>query len=328
VLTPLVLLALNIWVTPLFQIRYNIAILPAAALLVASGFRYFDSKINLNKYPLGVLSVLAVQIFLLLWIAYTQLAMYTEFWPDKPRWNQAIAQMTAARQSLEPAIVEINDSSVAAYYDRIYGIRRNISIDVAWRDHTPEEMRTMVGKLENAPSVWAVMRSDVPSTWDAVAALSGGRGVGYRDSVMNVIFYRFDTETSDTLTFRFGDQLRYDGGIGHQFYARIGKPFCLPIELQLLALQPLDGTYFAGLSLTQGYNTQRTRWDGMLGIHEAGDQINLEPCLDVPSETPRGPHHLRLVLYHENDSKRLPLIEADNLYWGTELMLATVSVDE
>jgi hypothetical protein len=146
---------------------------------------------------------------------------------------------------------------------------------------------------------------------------------------MNLIFYRFDAERSDHLRFRFGELLRYESGIGHQFYVRTGKTFCVPVKLALTALHPLDGSYSAGLSLTQGYNTLRARWDGALGTHQSGERMTLAPCLDVPANEPPGVHYLRLVVYRGNDLNRVPVIEGpleSDLYWGTEIMLATVSV--
>jgi hypothetical protein len=327
--TPVALLALNAWVTPVFQIRYTIAILPAGALLMAYGLRH----VELPAHVVGSRWVKPVRwgltAFLLLWLAYTQLAMYTQFWPDKPRWNEAAQQMVAARQPLEPVLMDVNASSVMAYYDRQLGLRQGVTVDVAWYDPTPEAMTTLVEKLAAAPSVWAVMRSDRPTTWDTVAALTNGREVGYRDSVMNVILYRFDqtASASDALRFRFGDSWQVDSGIGHEFYARRGASFCLPVAIALTALQPPTGDYTVRLQLTQGYSALRTQWEQVL--LDSADTVTLSPCLDIPADTPSGPHHLRLVI--EQNQSRLPVIEGaadSDLYWGTELVLATVSVDD
>lgn len=319
-LTPLALLLLNMTLTPVFQIRYNIAVLPAGALLIAYALRQVHLPGTAGRFS-G-----ALRLFLLVWLVYTQLAMYTEFWPDKPRWQAAIAQMTRARDPLVPAVTDINPSSPAAYYDRLLGIRRGIALDLSWREDTPQETARIAGRLQNAPSVWAVLRTDRPSTWDMVALLQEGRGVAYRDSVMNVIFYRFDADAQSALRFRFGDVLAYESGIGHQFYARAGEAFCPPLDLRLTALKTLDEGWAAGLALTQGYNTLRARVDMPLNPADPGGDIALRPCLSVPPDTPPGPHHLRLVVYHQHDGQRLPLVEDETLYWGTELMLAVAHI--
>jgi hypothetical protein len=368
-LTPIVVLALNAWVTPVFQLRYMIGILPAGALLTAYGLRHigqfsgFSSPFTVfskdkehggdlggctRRYvprfltrPSSLATHYSLLVTFVLWFAYTQLVMYTEFWPDKPRWNEAVAAMIAARQPLEPAITDFLPQSVVAYYDRQMGLRRGVTLDLSWRDHSAEGMRALVAKLAAAPSLWAVLRTDIPVNWDAVASLTDGRRVGYRDSVMNVIFYRFDVcadapcsdNTNDqNLRLRFGSHLRYEGSIGHQLYARTGERFCVPVDLTLTTLQPLDSSYTVGLYLTVGYNTLRARWDMPLGAHKASEPITLAPCLDIPADTPRGPHHLRLIVYQQDDAvNRLPVIEGpahSNLYWGTEIILANVSVDE
>ena len=204
-LTPVILFALNAWYAPLFQIRYTIAILPAGALLVAYGLRHMWLPRYRCVYT-------ALALFLLLWIGYTQLAMYGELWPEKPRWDEAVRQAGAARDPLEPAITGIADKSVAAYYSRHFGLDDGIAIDMAWRDHTPEEVNHRVAVLDDTPSVWTFMSTSHPQTWDVVVALSDGRDVGYRDTVMNMIFYRFDRAGNPDRSwrFRFGSKLRYD----------------------------------------------------------------------------------------------------------------------
>lgn len=358
-ITPVVLLALNAWVTPVFQIRYNIALLPAGALLAAWGL-WMVSQLALplpthsgvrNQIPDRQLltkvtfalrtpyPALIVTVLLLIQIAYTELAMYTQFWPEKSRWNAAVAQMVAARQPLEPALLDFTAESVVAYYDRQMGLRRGISINLGWRDHTPTELRTLVEKLQRAPSVWVVMRSNYPNDWDALAALNGTRVVGYRDSVINVVFYRFDLPSAlgdglnplaqDHLRFQFGDLLAYTGGIGHQLYVRAGETFRLSVPLTLTTLQPLNSSYTVGVYLTEGYNTQRARWDMPLPAHQSGETITLMPQWTLPADLPPGIDHLRLIVYQGDPaSNRLPLLESDQrLYWGTELIFAEVIVD-
>ncbi len=274
-ITPLILLAVNAWIRPIFQIRYTIAILPAWALLIAYGLRFSfqRSAVSGQQYARktsGIFSVSSVPLWfrfilpiaLLIWLAYTQLAMYTQFWPDKPRWEEAVQQMTAIRQPLEPAITAISPQSPAAYYDRQYGIRQGIALDLSWRWQETVGINRYVEHVADSPSVWVVMPSNVVSTWDTIVGLSGGRHVGYRDSVMNMIFYRFDAGEGDNLHFRFGDDVAYDGGIGHRLYARAGEPFCF--HTSLTALRPLENEKIEW-QLTQGYGTVRTALSTEIG---------------------------------------------------------------
>jgi 4-amino-4-deoxy-L-arabinose transferase-like glycosyltransferase len=351
-ITPLTLLVINVQARPIFQIRYTIAILPAWALLVAYGLRFSGQlsavsfqqntknaaqrrngaeaqkkaiysvfSVTERSLPVGLWFKIVLPAALVIWLAYTQLTMYTEFWPDKPRWDEAIRQMTAIRQPLEPAITSITPQSPAAYYDRIYGIRRGIALDLSWRWQESDDMRRYVAHVVNAPSVWTVMPSNFVSTWDAVAELLNSRHIGYRDTVMNLIFYRFDSGTGDGLHFRFSDALAYDGGIGQQLYALTGAPFCF--DMTMTALKPLENEKIEW-QLTQGYGTVRAALTAEIGAHPTGDSIKFSPCIDIPSESPLGPHHLRVSI--RDNSELFPLIESKNLYWGEQLVLAQVSV--
>ncbi len=303
-LLPLALFVLNTAYRSLFQIRYTLPLLPALALLLAAGAR------PLRWLPLLVLVVI-------------QLTTYAQFWPEKPRWNNAVEQAAAVRQPFEPVLLDISPYSPAAYYDRLYSLRRGIALDLGWRWQEAAEMQVYVDHLRASPSVWLAMPSSTASTWDAVTALLPDHGVGYRDSVMNMIFYRFDHSGGDDLRFRFGEVLNWEDGIGHQLYARRGEPFCLDVRLR--ASQPIDSSYALALALTQGYDTQRAAQTFPLATAEVGAMLDLAPCIDVPADNPPGPHHLRVQIVH--DGAALPLIEADNLYWSDELFMAQVSVE-
>lgn len=338
-ITPLTLLAINAWSRPIFQIRYTLVILPAWALLAAYGLRFSfqrpsfsgqqDIEIETRRGIFQEImrawagvqhAVPLLQLAFVVWLAYTQLAMYTLFWPEKPRWDEAVRQMTTRRQPLEPAITSIPPQSPAAYYDRQYGIRQGITLDLSWRWQETEDINRYVNHVANAPSVWVVMPSNLASTWDAVAGLLDSRHIGYRDSVMNMIFYRLDAGAGDNLHFRFDDALVYDGGIGHRLYARTGEPFCF--HTTMTALKPLDNEKIEW-QLTQGYDTVRAALSAEIGAYSTGQSINFSPCIDIPLESPPGPHHLRMSVMHDTP---LPLIESENLYWGEQLVLAEVSV--
>jgi hypothetical protein len=340
-LTPLVLLALNAWVSPVYQLRYVIGILPAGALLVAYGLRYVGdftafaargSKSYDRKYPVlstGALYITPLQsivvLILIIWIVYAQLAAYPNFWPGKPPWRESIQRVIQTRTAFEPAITDLAPYSVAAYYDEQLGLRQGIALDLSWREHTPQEMRDYVALMQDAPSVWTIQPTNTGKTWNTIAALSEGRGVGYRDSVANMIFYRFDRAADDALNFSFGDSLRYDGTINLRETVKQGERLCL--DLPLAVLNDLDGSYSAGLHVIAGYNVLLAQWDQGLETPRTGDALDLNACMDIPAETPLGEHHLYLMIYKwHNPDERLPVIEHGEFYWGDVLVIGTLEV--
>lgn len=325
VVTPLALLALNAWIIPVYQVRYVIAILPAGALLAAYGLRW------LNIRERRVLTELAFW-GLLGWIVYAQLALYGAFWAAKPAWEQTIAEVVETRRPLEPAITDFIPYGAAAYYDRALGVRRGITLDLSWRLHTAAEAWALTSVFDNEPTVWALLPVNTAKSWHILAALDAGRGASYRASLVNMVFYRFDTNTPDDLSFRFGDMLHYVSGPGadRQLITRAGGDLC--VRLELAALQPLQDEYSYGLHLVDiSGQITAAGVDAGLGIHDAGDTITLARCLNIPAETPPGAYHLELVIYEWATVKRLILLEdsGDNpLAWGDVLSLAAVTVRE
>ncbi|HLV37045.1 MAG TPA: glycosyltransferase family 39 protein [Spirillospora sp.] len=320
-LTPAGLLLLDAWIPSLFQVRYTLAILPAGALLVAYATSWVGT---FDAVRFSRQAALAAQIGLLALLVYTQLTIYPYVWPPKSRWDEAARQMAEARHPLEPAITAIPAHSPAAYYDRQYGIRQGIALDLAWRWQEPADIQRYVEHLSRAASVWVVMPSTYASAWDAARALLADRRIGYRDSVMDMLFYRLDKSGGDDLRFQFGDLLEYRGGIQHQLYAHPGEDFCF--RLSLTALADIAGKHHANFYLTQGYNTLRAETTVDLGPHPAGAIIDLAPCIPVPADTPAGPHHLRLRIHNPESGQSLPLLEHGDLYWGDVLIFALVHV--
>lgn len=312
---PVSLLLLNVLVRPVFQIRYTLPMLPAFALIVAPGIETLFSWSFLNSFRL-------LRFVLLLLVLFLQLATYSWFWPNKPDWETTILRMTQTRELLEPAITSIAAHNPTAYYDRLYAVRQGISLDLAWRWQETEAIRDYVARLRPSPAIWVVMPSSLASTWDAVTALmADGWRVGYRDTLMDMIFYRFD-RTGDDLHFRFADVLAWTGGLGHEWYARVGELFCF--ELNLQTLQPINANYTLDVALTQGYNTRHVSQTIPLNAGAADTSIAVPVCLDIPPDILAGSHHLRLrVLY--NDAP-LVLLEGENLYWSEELFIALVTV--
>lgn len=184
-------------------------------------------------------------------------------------------------------------------------------------------MAAYVNHMRKADSVWVVMPSTYVSTWDGLRELLAERQVGYRDSVMDMIFYRLDSGAAGDLEFRFADQWRYDGSIRNHLYAIPGEDFCFTFSLTALSDIPTGSTI--DFELTQGYGTVRAKITQDLGAYAAGDTAELAPCIPVPADNPPGPHHLRARIYDSN-GRALPLLEGDVLYWGDILIFALVSV--
>jgi uncharacterized membrane protein len=319
--TPAALLLLNHFVPAFFQVRYAIAVLPAAALLIGYGI---NTVLNLRRTDRIGRVITAGGGVLLLGILYTHLTVYPFVWPAKPDWDGAVQRMTAARQPLEPAITLIPDIIPAAYYDRLYGIRQGIALDLNWRWQEPDMIADAVAHMGSAESVWLVMPSTFVSTWDAVRHLLADREVGYRDSVMNLVLYRFDRGTGGDLRFDFADFLAYDGGIRHVLYALPGEDFCFTLALAVLKdfAQPFAVDYY----LTQGYGTIRALQTEAIGQPAGGMTLNLQPCLPIAPDAPSGPYHLHLRIYNQSSGQTLPLLENGETYWSDSLVLGLVHV--
>lgn len=330
-LTPIGLLALNAWVAPVYQVRYVIALLPAGALLAAYGFRHIalPSRLGLTAFWSKRLQSGLAAAFVLVF-GVTQLSAYGYFWWDKPAWEPTIRNVTTTRQPLEPTITDFVPYSPAAYYDSFLHLRQGISLDLSWRLHSAEEARALADLFQNEPSVWVALPVNTAKTWHITAELDRTRHVGYRSSLVNMIFYRFDAGDTDDLRFRFGDLLRFENGptADQQLSVHAGQPLC--VDLSLTALQALDNQYSAGLHLVDLPGTANlAAWDGGIGSANAGETRELSPCLDIPASTPPGHYHLELVVYNWATVQRLPVIEdgaGEGLGWQDLIGLAGVEV--
>jgi hypothetical protein len=312
--TPLAALALNVWMPLLYHVRYLIAILPAGALLVAYGLRHVFRRL--------------LALVLLACLVGVQFVAYDRFWPGKPSWEPTVRRMIAARQPGEPSLTYIADCCVEAYYDGHLGIRDGAALDLSARRHSPAEVRDRVASLAGAPSVWLIMPGNLPETWDAAWALADGRGIGYRDGVELMRFYRFDRDADDALRFRFGDLLRYDGGAANPQRVSPGGSVC--VDVALTALMAVDGSYSAGVHLVDAGNALVAQWDGGIAESSAGERVRVAPCLDIPAGTPAGDYHLHLVVYDWATVERLPVIEggAEGVLWGDALLFSATTVVE
>jgi hypothetical protein len=323
IITPAALLILNMLVAPVYQVRYVIAILPAGALLVAAGLRYLP---RLQRLSIRLQTALIA--ILLGWLAYTQITMFREFWPEKSPWQPTMQRVDAARQPLDLIVTDFAPISPAAYYNERLHIRSGFALDLSWRLHTFSELRPLLDRFADTPSIWVALPVNTAKTWHIAALLDQTRHIAYRDSLVNMIFYRFDLGDSDDLAFQFGSALRVrrSPDAAQQFDVRPGDPLCVEIDFE--PLQPLDGSLSVGLHLVDlTGNHSLAQHDAGLGTAGPGQLLTLAPCLTIPPDAPPGAYHLELAVYNWATLERLPVWEGMNpTGWGNVLMLAAVDV--
>lgn len=330
-ITPIGLLALNQWFAPVYQVRYAIAMLPAGALLLAYGLRHIHipawlrlGRSNSQYFAAGIISVLV------LWLVTVQLTMYPELWPPKPSWETTIKSMINARQPLDATITDLAAYSPAAYYDRQLGLRRGIGLDLSWRLHTPSEVRSLVDKLQPSESIWIALPVNTAKSWQVAAQLDSQRGIGYRSSLGNMVFYGFSQANRDDLQFQFGDQVRLEGQLSsdQELSATAGEELC--IDLNLYTLTASDDSLSVGVHLVDiTGNINAAQWDNGFGTHAANETVTLMPCLAIPADTVAGAYHLELTLYKWATVERLPVLETGGstpVGWGDVVMMQPVAV--
>jgi hypothetical protein len=265
---------------------------------------------------------------LLGWLAYTQITMFREFWPEKSPWQPTMQRVDAARQPLDLIVTDFAPISPAAYYNERLHIRSGFALDLSWRLHTFSELRPLLDRFADTPSIWVALPVNTAKTWHIAALLDQTRHIAYRDSLVNMIFYRFDLGDSDDLAFQFGSALRVrrSPDAAQQFDVRPGDPLCVEIDFE--PLQPLDGSLSVGLHLVDlTGNHSLAQHDAGLGTAGPGQLLTLAPCLTIPPDAPPGAYHLELAVYNWATLERLPVWEGMNpTGWGNVLMLAAVDV--
>ncbi len=327
-LTPAVLLALNAWVLPVYQIRYVIAVLPALALLSAAGIDHLSRFPRLARWH-PYLPPLLVIVITGFWLGINQ-TNFRWFWAAKPDWTAPIQQVIQSRQPLEPIITDLAAHDPAAYYADHLGLRSGLALDLSWRLHHLTEIHQIVERLNDEPVLWVALPSNTAKSWQIMTELDRTRQVSYRASYQNIIFYRFEGRGANDLAFQFGEQLALvNAPTAEQLMAvQPGAEVCATLELR--ALQTIDERYSIGLHLVDWTgNRSIAGWDGGLGAHHAGDSFSLTPCLTVPSDALPGYHYLQWIIYDWSTLQRLPVIEASAeppLTWGEVMVLAAVDV--
>ncbi len=311
-LTPLVVLAANAYVAPLYQPRYIIGILPALALLIAYGLRHIFWKPLATALLIGLVSA--------------QLLAYPAFWPNRPHWKESIGNVIAARRPGEPTLTLLAPQSIEAYYDRLLGLRNAQTIDLAERISDFAELRILIEGLKDEPSIWIVLPTNVGATWDIAALLDRDRQVGYRDSVVNVIFYRFDRGTLGSRSFRFGDSLQVEAAQANRAEAQPGDTIC--VTLTLTVLKPLGQEYSAGLHLVNEANTLIAQQDSGLNAPAVGQQFDTARCVEIPLQAAPGTYYLHWVIYNWVNGQRLSVLEGEgaDVFWGDTYVVGHVEV--
>lgn len=312
------LFAINARGLSILQLPYLIPIVPAWSLLIA----YLLSEmwiLFVKNRRIG----LALTVFFTGWIIYTQLATYHTHWQAKPDWRSAVLNVDTNREVDEPALIYLNLQSPLAYYAYQTGLLDGISINLSWREFAPQEIWQIADSLENASTVWGIVAMQAPQSWDAIVALSESRGVSYRDEVEGSVFYQFDTESEEALTFTFGTDsenqlLAHHGEFYTRYQANSGDEICVPIRLEALA--DISDDYAISLQLTRDYDELIARVDEVPGEYIRGDIIEEELCFTKPDEDD---FHLRLIIYNSQTSDPLYVME-DNFVWGQYLMRGTV----
>lgn len=306
--TPGVLLVVNAVWLPLYQVRYVLGVLPAFALLVGFGLGALANQ-RWGQWIAPVLAALIVA---------AQVTSADGLLPPKPDYDGVVAAAATTRHPLEPIITDIAARDPVHYYSRQHMLTRGIALDLAWRDHTAEEIQSLTVGMDNAPAVWMVMPVNVAKTWHTAAALGAqGRAPGYRDAVQNMVIYRFDrTPAAQPLTFTFGTDAdttmaTFNGGIATPLAAQAGEQVCVPLALAA------DAGVGVSVTMVQGYNTVLAQWNGTPADDEA--------CLDVPVSSDPHETHLYLTVYDPVTEARYPVWEQE-AWWGWWVVSHTVSI--
>ncbi len=330
-ITPISLLALNMWFAPVYQVRYTIGMLPAGALLLAYALRHIElpQRLSAGKFSTRTIAS-GVAIILVAWLTYVQLTMFQELWPPKPAWETTIRSMINERKPLDATISDLAAYSPAAYYDRLLGIRRGIGLDLSWRLQPPDDVHKLISKLDMEPFVWIALPINTAKTWQVAAQLDRDRRIGYRSGLGNMVFYRFDQGKNNDLQFQFGQQIRYVGHLlaDQQLSVQIGEQLCVNIALQ--TLEDIDNSFSVGLHLVDiTGNINAAQWDNGFGTHAAKEVVEIAPCLNIPDNVSPGSYHLELTIYNWSTLERLPILEMGGdkpVGWGDVLMMQAIDV--
>ncbi len=157
-----------------------LVLLPAAALVLVWLITEASRKVDLShhRYRLGVLLgvIVAAQ-----WLLAPQLLA------PRPDWNTAVSVMTAARQPLEPAVMQIDPRSPLAYY--LPRLRHGVTLQLGWRELTPDDMRAYAAVMGEVDSLWAVLPAADASSAALLEALAARYTLNRQHDAGGMAFY-------------------------------------------------------------------------------------------------------------------------------------------
>ncbi|MEM6284959.1 MAG: hypothetical protein AAF787_22400, partial [Chloroflexota bacterium] len=299
-ITPLVLLAVNATVMPVYQVRYVLGAFPAVAVMLAVGLA------TMHRFPIGRW----IAPLLVAGIVLVQISGYGAMFPDKPDYQTAVATVAEQRNPLEPIITDMAHRDPVRYYSEQTNLTDGIAVDLSWRDHTPDEIDALVDGFASAEHVWLVQPVNVPKTWRTVTALqTQGRSVTHRANAQNMVFYRFSSSSAAESPLEF----RYEDGQENTVATFIGQPattlardgssdICVPLEMNFTRTENTS----ISLTVVRGFNEVITQWNGTPDDTEA--------CFSVADAEP-GDYYAYMTLYDTTTEARFAVMEHD-VWWG------------
>lgn len=298
----------------LFRLEYLLLIIPAGALFIANLISNMRS--SFLDTPRRQLALIVIFTGLIISAQFRTYHVQSQARPD---WHEAVSNADESRAVGESALVNFDADSPLAYYAHRTGLLDGISINIAWRRFSSQEIPHIADSLESASTVWSIVNLQDANSWGAIATLSENRNITYRDILEETIFYEFSEEAGETLSFTFGTDrdnrlLAYRGEFYRRYRADVGEEICVPIRLETLADIP-EG-YVIGLQTSYDMRS----YVKTLEAYTRGDMIEEEFCFNREYESDI---HLRLHIYDTQTSTHLDVME-DNFVWGQYLVRGVI----
>ncbi len=110
-----------------------------------------------------------------------------------PDWRGFIAAVAAQRAADQAAFIAWEPHSVIAYYDRRTPIRVGVSVDVGWRDFSPDELADLVARFDDYETIWLLIDGRAELTQALFEGLDADRSLlwTYREQLAGFVAYRF-----------------------------------------------------------------------------------------------------------------------------------------
>ncbi|MBN1311432.1 MAG: glycosyltransferase family 39 protein [Anaerolineae bacterium] len=302
-----------------FHSRYVIGILPAGALMIAFGVR------SASWRYLSAAALIVMLVF--------SLNAYRCFWPSRSAaYEEIFHELNNERAETDFLILDLHPDNLVGYYDRHVrlGLRDQAAIDLTDRPYHADEIDAIIDGLpQNAP-IWLVLPSNVARTWYIFSGFDKTHYTDYGSGIQNMLFYRFVSGSDPGLAYRFGDHIGHIGTWSPRYLtAGPGTPVCL--EMELRALQPIDGSYSVGVHIVDESNRSLAQWDDGLGILETSEERLLSLCIEGSEVIPVGEYDIQVSIYNWQTMARLPVFEVSTgheVYWGDILVFGHVHVQD